>query len=164
MKNTLLAFSALAVSLTACSQKIMVNKIYAYKTETLPGNIKADRQGRQTSPRIYISYRLYTESNVNIKWDKVWIDGKNYTVRYNEVKGFPIHVGKTNEKQEEIFINHKAGTKVFFLELDLDETDIPAPAAVKTDGMILRGYYKNKTIIKTVNLENIILLYTYPSV
>ena len=162
MKIWLLFFVVMPIAFSSCAQIVPLKNVYAFKTEQMPGIIRVNERGQQVSPRSFISYYVYTESIDIIHWQKAWIDDKSYSVTATEITAFPFRVGEDRNNRNVILINHKPGAKLFKCELSLDNNKVSAPKNSRSGKIILKGIYKNKVILKTIN--KIVDLYVEPSV
>ena len=162
MKTSILFLFIMSLTFSSCAQKWPVKNIYAYKTERMPGTIRVNENGEQISPKSFISYQLYAESTAAVLWQKAWIAGKSYAVTASEITQFPLQAGVDRNSGKAILIKHKPGVKLFEIALVSDADKVPAPSNASPGKIILKGIYKNKVILKTIN--NVVDLYVEPSV
>ncbi len=144
------------------AQKKITVKIYAFKTEQMPGTIMMNDKGEQVPPKPFAQYQLYTESNVKINWNKVWIDGSSYKVDATLIQQYPIEIGRSKTDKRNIALKQTPGFKLYKMALVQDDNNVSAPLNIAPALIIIKGKLQRKTILKTTN--NVVELYTPPSV
>jgi hypothetical protein len=165
MKNSLLLFFSLAF-FYACAQprnnNQLKNKLQAkngiiktevFLQERMPGTIAVDENGNPMRQGPFLDYKAIVETAPGKQptFNRVWIDGKSFSVLVNEVIA-PYKVGLSKESQQPINVDAGKGNKIWELSLQEDEVDKSLKKSNST-GIVIEGSYNGKAF--TLPLNNI---------
>ena len=141
-----------SISLSSCGQtKHGIRKIYAFRSEHLPGMARVDNEGRVINPRPDIVYTIYIEATSgDLTWSRAWKDGQSYNVVPIQLEG-EQEVGVAKSTNEKILLRPAKGNKLWQLQLQRSDEPAAAPVEAKNGEIILQGKKGKKTFIQKVS-------------
>jgi hypothetical protein len=151
---TLLLLPLLSSSF-ASAQKAPVVKMYAYIQHVLPGtkrNVIVDENGNTIEPATQkkMNYFFYAEKKKSetIKIAGIWMYGKKYLARYDNVAATPVEIFKGTSSNDSNKITLIPDADNEFVQI------LPGPTTTK--GAKLSGYLK-----KMVQQNDLVLIYLW---
>lgn len=114
MKHFYILIAALLFLVRGYSQTQGASKLYGYKQEVMPGNIRADENGRQIRPKTRFNYFIYLASSTKVIPSEIWIHGKAFSVNVAAVDKTPVEYESTSS-QKPVVLVPKTNRKVLQL-------------------------------------------------
>ena len=123
----------------------------------MPGIVRSDDNGKQTSPGITIQHLLFieTDSSKGLPlWTTAWIDQQPYSIRPMKMDNSNITIGKTMSG-EDVAISVKKGNELWQLVLSpkQDSTEGQNLKKIKKSKILLLGTWKNKPFSYKISKE-----------
>jgi hypothetical protein len=162
IKSSLLLFFSLAF-FCACARpgsnqpknnvqaKNGIIKTAFFLQERMPGTIAVDENGNPMTQGPFLDYKAVVETapGKQPSFNKVWIDGKSYTVSVTEVSA-PYKIGLSKDSQQPINVDAGKGNKIWELSLQEDEVDKSFKKS-NSRGIVIEGSYNGKAFALPIN-------------
>jgi len=123
----------------------------------MPGIVRSDDNGKQTSPGITIQHLLFVETDSSKGlplWTMAWIDQQPYSIRPMKMDSHVNTIGKTMTG-EDVAISVKNGNELWQLVLSpkQDSTEDQNLKKIKKSKILLLGTWKNKPFSYKISKE-----------
>jgi hypothetical protein len=166
MKNfllTLLAFTTLGACAQTRKKGVQIDnhpqskngivKAQFFLQERMPGTLAVDENGKPVHQGPYLDYKAIVETMPGSQpaINRIWIDGKSYSVTANEVAS-PYKAGLAKESQEPVIVSAAKGNKIWELLLQKDETGARSRSNKNnSSAIVIEGTYNGKKFSLPVN-------------
>ena len=151
----------LSMQLVCVAQtKIIVKHIYPFFTKQLPGNIRADQNGKPYPVKIDTTIILYVETtSQTVQWQRAYWQGMVYEIAAELIVVTPFNAGKLKDHNQQVTLY--AGKANFLWQLYLapiTNQKIPSTFNKQTapnnneKGFFIQGKNKGKLFIKMVDV------------
>lgn len=160
----LLLLLFLLLSLSSCAQsKSVIRKQYAFYTEHLPGNIRADENGNELPFKPDTVIVVYLETTTkSITLDTAWKNGACYKITAQLINLLPFEIGTAINANKKIVLGVAKGNFLWQLYLQPLNKALPNQQIIKGNEILIKGKYKGKKI--TRKIASPIQLVAIPSV
>ncbi len=127
MKNKILFFCCVSIffSATLHAQSTQKIKLYAYSQPMLSGiqkNVMIDESGNEykADTKSKLNYLIYLEHRPSktVRPIEIWIDGKGYSLKIEEVEFTPVDILDNTKQTKKIILVPATTNKVFHLSLN----------------------------------------------
>ena len=147
----------IATHFFSCAQtKQVVNKVYAFKTIQLPGNIQ-EGENENISDTVFF---VYVETSEHIDWKKAYKNESCYEIKATPVNDHSLKVGTNSKDGKEVTIERSKDKNLWHLLL-YQKTSCENLNKENEGKIMIEGFLNNKKLTQTIN--DIILLSKPPT-
>ena len=149
-----LFYSFVSIGFFACAQaKYSIKNIYAIYKVHLPGNIAVDENGKEISSRDTLNF-IYIESPTKgIHWDTAWRNGKTFVILPTLIDTDSFDAGTVAMTNENMIIHTAGNSRLWQLQLIPAERELPTPATVSHNEILLLGKYRGTRILQKIKKQ-----------